>query len=544
MSDLFAATYNPDVLSCLANLSNDEVFTPPEVVNQMLDLLPEEIWHDREATFLDPACKSGVFLREIAKRLIEAQLPSYESIAYKINEKQRDGEELNEDDIAFQQALEDVCEHVFKKQLFGIAITELTSLLSRRSVYCSKYPQCEYAVVQFDNAEGNIDYRHMQHTWKNGRCVHCGASEGEYNREEGKESYAYEFIHLDNPEEVFNMKFDVIIGNPPYQIGSKTKEESNDSAEKVARSNRNRDMPIYNLFVEQAKKLNPHYLCMIIPSRWMAGGLGLSDFRKTMLSDRHMRNLVDYPVSSEVFNGVEVKGGISYFLWDRDYEGPCETKRLREGEESTSVTRYLDEYDILVRDGRSLPILQKVLSCSEKSMTDLLSVDKEFGWTSNFDDFSKSKTNGIPIIYNRKGKRLKGWIDQSKIKKSAHLVDSWKIMVPQAGSDGGQKIPDRVLGSPFVVEPPSVCTQTYLFFSAGSKEEAENVLSYIQTKFFRFLVSLRKITQHATHSTYTWVPIQDFSKPWTDEELYEKYGITEEEQAFIDSLIKPMDLGD
>lgn len=504
MNDTPAGKHNPDVLSCLANLSSDEVFTPPQIVKQMLDMLPAELFSDKTATFLDPACKSGVFLREIARRLIEGL----------------------EDEIPNLQQRVD---HIFKNQLYGIAITEMTSLLSRRSLYCSMSAKSPYSVTSFDNSDGNVRYNTIEHDWRGGRCVFCGASQTEYDRSPGLESHAYEFIHIENPQEIFNMKFDVIIGNPPYQLGSNDDRKNS------------RDMPIYHKFVEQAKKLQPRYLSMIIPSRWMASGLGLSAFRSEMLSDEHIRKLVDYPVASEIFPGVEIKGGVCYFLWDRDNEGRCAVTTIRNNEMYGPVERDLGEFDVFVRDSRALNILYKVSRRQEPSITRILSVDKEFGWTSNFDGFHESKgPNDVALYYNRKGKRLKGWIDRDKVDKSIHLIDKWKIMLPKAGSDGGQKIPDAVLGRSFVAPSPSVCTQTYLFFFVDSETQAMNIQSYVHTKFFRFLVAIRKLTQDATRSTYKFVPIQDFSESWTDEKLYKKYGLTQDEIAFIESMIRPM----
>ena len=344
MSSLFETTYNPDVLSCIANLSNDEVFTPPEFANQMLDLLPKDIWSDPNATFLDPACKSGVFLREIAKRLIvglESEFPN----------------------------LEERLEHIFKKQLFGIAITELTSLLSRRSVYCSKYPTSVYSVVQFDNPEGNIDYKQMPHSWELGRCKYCGVAKSSYDRGESLESYAYEFIHLDNLKEVFDMKFDVIIGNPPYQMS--------DGGNKASAS------PVYHLFVEQAKKLNPRYLTMVIPARWYAGGKGLDSFRNEMLGDKRISNLVDYPDSKDCFPGVDIAGGICYFLWQRDKQfAHCEVESHRGGQVSISQ-RILDEYETFIREEEAISIIKKVSSFREATMDSQVTSRKPFGLATN-----------------------------------------------------------------------------------------------------------------------------------------------------------------
>lgn len=502
---MLKVNYNPDVLSCLANLSNDEVFTPPTLANQILDLLPETIWKDKNAKFLDPACKSGVFLREIAKRLItglEKEIPD----------------------------LQKRIDHIFGSQLYGMALTEMTSLLSRRSVYCSKKADGKYAVTNaFKKEEGNILFERTEHTWKNGKCEFCGASQGAYDREGELESHAYQFIHTDKPERTFNMRFDVIVGNPPYQMGS---------------DGGTRDIPIYNKFVEQAKKLQPRYLSMIIPSRWMASGLGLNEFRKSMLEDRHVRKLVDYPVASEVFPGVEVKGGVCYFLWERDSEGDCAVTTVRGDDVVGPANRNLAEYDVFVRDSRALEILHKVQSKKEPSLMDILSVDKEFGWTSNFDGYHNQKKDGdVPIYYISKAKRSSAWIGRSAIEKSVHLVDTWKVMIPQAYG-AGEGIPHQILGQPFVAPNPSVCTQTYLFVYVESKKAAESVESYVRTRFLRFLVSLRKITQHATRSTYTWVPQQPWERVWTDAELYKKYNLSKDDIAFIESRIRAMDSGD
>jgi len=501
-----SGNYNPDVLSCIANLSSDEVFTPPHLVNQMLDQLPPDLWSDKHATFLDPGCKSGVFLREIAKRLdkgLEKQFPDR------------------------QQRMN----HIFKHQLFGLAITELTALLSRRSVYCSKTANGKYSVCEvFDNPQGNIRFSRVEHRWEGGRCVCCGAGREGYDREEGLETHAYQFIHAKSMVGIFNMKFDVIAGNPPYQMSDGGFGES-------AR-------PIYHLFVEQAMKLKPRFLTMIIPSRWFAGGKGLDEFRDKMLHDNRISHLVDYPKLYDGFPGVKIRGGVSYFLWERDYSGPCSVQTMWDGEPlGPPMKRRLDAYDVLVRRNEAVSILDKVRAYRvkgkpEPTLDGRVSTGKPFGLRTFF--HGSNSPAGLKQPVKLHGSQRISWVNRADIAQNKEWIDVWKVLMT-AVQGTSAAVETKFLSNPIIAGPGEACTETYLVAGRFDTEQmALRYADYLRTRFVRFLVSLRKATQHANRGVYAFVPDVPLTHDWTDEKLYKRYEFTKEEVAFIESIVNPM----
>ena len=508
---------NPDVLTCIANLSNDEVFTPPEFANRMLDTLAEawaashngaNLWADKTVKFLDPCTKSGVFLREITSRLNKGLADEMPNLEKRVN-------------------------HILTKQVFGIGITHLTSLLARRSVYCSKHANGSYSIAKgFNNEAGNIWFERTEHTWANGKCTFCGASQTALDRGEALETHAYAFIHTDNVKtrmtELFggNMQFDVIIGNPPYQL--------DDGGHGASAA------PIYQLFVEKALDLEPRYAVFVTPSRWMAGGKGLDKYRERMLTDKRLRNIVDYPKLYEGFPGVKIRGGISYFLWDRDHKGPSTVQTIWDGQPTgPAVARYLDAYDILVRRNEAVPILEKVRAKKEPTLDKRVSSGKPFGFRTFFHGKSDAKNLKKPVKLF--GSQKISYIEREDITINPAWTDEWKVLMT-AVQGTSAAVETKFLSKPIIAEPGTACTETYLVAGHFDNEtEAINFAKYLRTRFARFLVSLRKATQHATRDVYAFVPDLPLDQAWIDAKLYKRYGLTKDEIAFIESQVAAHD---
>lgn len=508
MNEFLETEYNPDVLECIANLSNDEVFTPPKIANAMLDLFPKELFCNPNTKFLDPCCKSGVFLREIAKRLLKGlkeQIPD----------------------------LQERIDHIFKNQIYGISLTNLTSLLSRRSVYCAKKANSKYSVTEFTNDDGNIFFSEQNHFWINGKCLHCGISETSFNAQftDKSEKHAYQFIHEKLPGEIENMKFDVIIGNPPYQM------KVNETGKGLGA------IPIYQNFVKQALKLKPSYLVMITPARWYAGGVGLDLFRKDMLSSKNIKYLYDFTDSNDCFPGVDINGGVSYFLYDRNYQGPCNYTNLTNGKETHSI-RKLDEFEIFLRRNEAVSIIHKVLEKKEKKLSDEggCSPQTPYGLLSSYVGNEKRYNSTDYEVLSSKG-----WIYAPKesVTKGLDSIKKFKPMISKLSCEHAGN-PDkngmyRVLSRMEILKPNQICTQSYLTIcNTDNFKEAVNVSNYLKTKFVRFLILQTLVGMNISIMNFRFVPWLDFSQTWTDAQLYKKYNLTQEEIEFIESMIRPM----
>jgi len=519
---------NPDVLTCIANLSNDEVFTPPKLANQMLDSLAQgwaeenngaNLWEDMNVKFLDPCTKTGIFLREIAIRLtagLEKEIPD----------------------------LQKRVEHILSKQVFGIGITKLTSLLARRSVYCSKNADGEHSIAKsLKSKDGNIWYERIEHDWPNGSCKYCRATKVALDRGIEYETYAYSFIHNKDVKsfvkKIFGdeMQFDVIIGNPPYQMADGGGEGSS-------------AVPLYHRFVEQAKNLEPKQVVMVIPARWYSGGKGLDEFRDAMLTDARLAEMHDFQETSLVFPNVNIRGGICFFRWSQAHSGDTKVTNYSKDQPPTTVYRQVLETDIstFVRNNEAISILKKVRKLNEETYSNRVKSRNPYGIPSNFFDFSttQSEENSIILFRSRRGSSADKtvYISEEKIISNKDYKDRIKVLVSKA-SPGGDEYPHSIFSTPLVAPVNSVSTETYLIVDfAKNIIEAENLLTYMSSRFFRFLISLIKTTQNISKGSFAFVPVQNLESVWTDVELYKKYGITKDEQLFIEKMIRPMKLKD
>ncbi len=568
VEDAYDYVENFDILETITNVGNDEVFTPRKTADMMLDALPEEVWHNPNYKWLNPATKNGIFEREIAIRLdkgLEAIIPDAEARR----------------------------KHILQNMIFSIGQTKFTSNVARRTVYyCSQANRrCDglkapdghyvngYAIGNgswFSDSEGNIKTPNSDHEFedpsgrkmpssvkeeekKKYKCKYCGITgDSKYNDANQREKYAYEFIHVNHlvidrhlSNRFFGgdrkMKFDIIIGNPPYQLSFGIDGGNSANAKSI-----------YNLFISQAIALNPKYICMITPSRWMtktAQGIP-EEWVDGMLKIKKFRLVNDFEDASLCFPNNEIKGGVSYFLWDRDYNGPCHYV-YHDSKQNKEYIRddFLDSMNagIVIRDPKSFKIIEKITSVEGKyyesnNFSNLVSpkhfYDDSDMLTSNWKDY-KAEKDSIHNIKYYVSKSFNdssfGWISLNQIPKHKETVPLHKVFIPAAGGSGND---DLVLGTPFYGEPNSVCSQTYLVIGWDAtapkldENQCKNIIKYIKTKFFRYLVSVKKKTQNGPRGVYQFVPLQDFTREWTDQQLYSKYNLSQEEINLIEKSIR------
>ena len=545
---------NFDILETITNVGNDEVFTPRKICDEMLDALPEEVWHNPNYKWLNPCSKNGIFEREIAIRLdkgLKDIIPE--------TEKRR--------------------KHVLQNMIFSIGLTKFTSHVARRTLYyCNDASRkCDglkaddghyingYSIGNgswFNTSDGNILTPRSDHKFgKDNRCIYCGIrSDSKYVDPNQREQYAYEFIHNNKnflleqhlQKKFFNgdknMKFDIIIGNPPYQLSFG-----------IQGTNSANSLSIYNNFISNAISLNPKYVSMITPSRWMtktAQGIP-EEWVDKMIKDNRFVSIDDYQYGGDVFSTVEIKGGVSFFLWDRDYNGKCTyTYHYTNNKEKITRIDYLDSKNagVVIRDPKSFAIIDRISKVEgfyyekeDENFSGLVSPKHFFDngglLTSNWKDYKleQSKEYNIKYYVSQQSNGVPfGWISEKQLPTNKHTLQLHKVFIPAAGGSGTDK---KILGTPFYGEPMSVCSQTYLVIGYDPKHnldenKCKNIIKYIQTRFFRYLVSVKKKTQNGPRGVYQFVPLQDFSKPWTDKELYAKYKLSDEEIRVIEDNIE------
>ncbi len=527
-----------DILETINNVGNDEVFTPRKVVDMMLNSLPEEVWHNPDYRWLNPASKTGIFEREIAIRLDEGLkniIPDTETRR----------------------------KHILQDMIFSIGQTKFTANVARRTLYycCQANRKCDgikedghyvngFAIgggSWFDDAEGNIKTPCSNHLMSKDKCVYCGMSkDSRYLDSDQREQYSYDFIHSRPGADLQKLlskrffkgdekvKFDVIVGNPPYQLSTDSKNSEKSKTQAV---------PIYQLFAEQAFSLKPRYVTMIMPSKWFAGGMSsLEDFRKYMMSCRKIRYLTDYANAKDCFPTNSIAGGVNFFLWDREYDGDCSFTNII-GDKQYVQSRGLNEFPILVRQNEAVSILRKVKSAGEETMDQIASPLMPFGLSTDVRGVESPDSKHCIALHTSKGVT---YIEKSSIKKGLDILEKYKVLVGILGAEHALE-PDKdgkfriITSSMKVLAPSEACTHSYFTIGkCNSMNEADNIYRYLRTKFARFLILSAMTSTHLSRNVLIFLPIQDFSKSYTDNDLYLKYDLTQEEIDFIEEQMKEM----
>ena len=460
--------------------TNTRVFTPQKIVKEMLDALPPEVWNSK-TTFLDPAVKSGVYLVEIYNRLMETP-------------------ELIKDFPDEQ----DRAIHIYKNQLFGIAIDNFCCLMTQRNLY------------GHIGGESNI------------RLI-----DGYMDLVKNKDSRFYtEAVK----KEFNNMKFDVIIGNPPYQEMT------------GGGRNENGATPVYDKFISKAQKISDRYISMIIPAKWFTGGRGLNAFREEMLTCNKITYMVDYPNSTDVFEDIDLAGGVCYFLMDVKHNGDCNFTSIINGSKNTKRRKLLEDgCDIFIRSNEAVEIYKKVSMKTKLKFDSLMHVAGAFKIDSYVDSYVNPHNENMVYMYDYSNA---GYINRNEVCENTELLSKYKVFISKAYGERGNG-PFFITGKPFLGEPNTCCSISYLTIGGyASKNICENIINYIKTRFFRFLVGIKKNTQNGNLGVYELVPLQDFTNQsdidWSqsisdiDKQLYKKYNLTDEEIDYIEKTIKPM----
>ena len=478
LSNYFAEDQGEDIFDYIPPQETNQIFTPRKVVQMMVDMLEEnnpEIFSDYRMKFLDPYAKSGMYIAEIVKRLFEGlskQIP---------NPQER-------------------LKWILENQVYALAPSNIIYNIVKNYVFSDFKGISTKNIIELDLVEYISDKEAIN--WQQVVQETFGGEE---------------------------LKFDVIIGNPPYQLET-------GGAGRQAK-------PIYHLFVEAAKKLEPLYLSMIIPSRWFAGGMGLIHFRKNMLQDRHIRVIVDYSNAKDCFPNISLSGGVCYFLRDRDKPGDCLFRNIHNGK-ATEMFRMLDEFPVLVRYIEAVSILRKILGHKEKKIMKLASSLTPFGLPTNYRGSTTPKQDSDLTVYSSEGI---SFISRNEITKGMKYIDNYNVLVSKTGSEhAGEPSSDgkyRVLSSAMrILEPGEICTHSYFVIGNFTQRSyAENLLSYLKTRLVRFLILQSMSSINVSRNVFRFVPVQNFELYWTDEKLYVKYGLTKEEIDFIESMIRPME---